>query len=85
MTDKATPINSLGNYNRSQISVCEDVAKKQQHADRSDPFTYNRVMSHLLTGLCLISDYEVEFRNEPRMTENGKSYSVQVPCNQKRP
>ncbi len=76
---------SLANYNRDHMPSCIAIASKQKTANRSDPFTYDRVMSHLLGGLCMLSDYEVDFRNEPRMTESGKSYSVQVPMNQKRP
>ena len=77
--------NSLANYNKANMGACITVANKQRQANPSDPFTYNRVMSHLLSGVCMISDYEVEFRNEPRTTETGKAYSVQIPCNQKRP
>ena len=85
MIGKGVTNKSLAAYNRSQMSAVIDVAKKQKAANPSDPFTFNRVMSHILNGLCMISDYEVEFRNEPRMTDSGKSYSVQVPFNQKRP
>ena len=85
MIGKGTTANSLATYNRSQMRACQTVAEKQQHANSSDPFTHDRVMSHLLGGLCMVSDYEVEFRNEPRTTESGKPYSVQIPCNMKRP
>ncbi len=85
MMGKGMTNTSLGLYNRANMQACIAVANKQKHANPSDPFTYDRVMSHLLGGLCLISDYEVEFRNEPRTTESGKSYSIQIPCNQKRP
>ena len=85
MIGRGTTNTSLAAYNRTQLLACLNVADKQQHADKSDPFTYDRVMAHLLGGLCMISDYEVEFRNEPRTTETGKPYSVQIPCNQKRP
>ena len=74
----------LAEYNRRHIRSCRMVAGKQAHADRSDPFVYDRVMVHLLGGLGLITDYEVNFINEPRVTENGTSYTVQIPNNQKR-
>ena len=85
MMGRGTTPKSLAAYNRSQMQACIHVANKQMMANPSDPFTYSRVMSHLLNGLCLVSDYEVEFRNEPRTTESGKSYSAQVPINMKRP
>ena len=85
MIGRGVTRNSLAAYNKSQIDMCRLIADKQRKANPSDPFTYDRVMGHLLSGLCVISDYEVEFRNEPRTTESGKSYSVQIPYNQKRP
>jgi hypothetical protein len=85
MIGKGTTNNSLAKYNRSQMQACITVASKQRAANPSDPYTYDRVMTHLLGGLCMISDYEVEFRNEPRTTETGKPYNIQIPCNQKRP
>jgi len=74
----------LAGYNRKHIRSCRMVAGKQAFAARSDPFVYDRIMSHLLGGLGLITDYEVSFINEPRVTEAGTPYTVQVPNNQKR-
>ncbi len=74
---------ALAAYNRDHMLLCIATATKQQKANRSDPSTFNRVMSHLLNGLCLISDYDVQFRKEGRKTATGASYSVEVPCNMK--
>lgn len=74
----------LAEYNQRHIRSCRMVAGKQAHADRSDPHVYDRVMAHLLGGLGLITDYEVSFINEPRVTEKGTAYTVQIPHNQKR-
>ncbi len=75
----------LAEYNRQNIQQCETTARDQQKANPSDPFTYERVMAHLLSGVCIVSDYMVRFRNEPRKTESGKDYTIQVPFDQKRP
>lgn len=77
------PNTSLAAYNRANMPLCITAATKQQKASPSDPFTFNRVMTHLLHGLCLISDYDVQFRKEARKTATGISYSVEVPCNKK--
>ncbi len=76
---------ALATYNRTNLALCQATALKQQKANRSDPFTYNRVMTHLLNGLCLISDYNVQFRKEPRKTAQGASYSVDISWDMKRP
>lgn len=74
---------ALATYNRANMTLCTATATKQQKANRSDPSTFNRVMTHLLGGLCLISDYDVQFRKEMRKTATGASYSVEIPHNMK--
>ena len=74
---------SLQGYNRSHQDQCHIAATRQQKACPSDPFTYHRVFSHLLNGMCLISDYDVKFRKEARTTVQGATYSVEVPHNMK--
>jgi len=74
---------ALADYNQSHFSQCHGVAMRQRKAVPSDPFTYNRVMAHLLNGICMISDYAVDFRKEGRVTANGAHYSVDVPHNMK--
>lgn len=82
---------ALATYNKDHILLCQATAIKQQKANLSDPFTFDRVMTHLLCGLCIMSDYAVEFRKEARIVVNslttaqGKTYSVEVPHNMKRP
>ena len=84
MIGKGMTNTKLAAYNKANMPLCQAIAAKQKKANPSDPFTYDRVMAHLLNGLCVISDYEVEFRRESRETESGKSYSVDVPYNMKR-
>ena len=80
---------SLAKYNHKHLRECEAVAAAQAGANPSDPFTYARVLSHMLCGHCLISDYQVDFRKEQRkyVGEDGKEleYTVEVPVNQKHP
>ena len=75
---------SLAAYNKAQLPQCHLTAMDQKRANPSDPSTYDRVMSHLLNGICLISDYSVQFRRETRITQQGASYSVEVPYNMKK-
>lgn len=66
-----------------------DKAGAQARADKSDPFTYDRVLSHFKCGFPMsIDDYQVDFRPEQReYTSHGETirYSVDVPVNMKRP
>ena len=66
---------------------CHQVATDQAKADPSDPHVFNRVMSHLVNGRALPSDYQVEFRKEERTTlgENPSAYTVDVPFSMTRP
>jgi len=84
MIGKGMTNTKLAAYNKENLNLCQLIAIKQKKANPSDPFTYDRVMAHLLNGLCVISDYEVEFRKESRETEHGSSYSIDVPYNMKR-
>ena len=40
---------------------CQGVAKAQSRANPSDPFCYDRVMSHLMQGITLRGDYLMEW------------------------
>lgn len=59
---------SLGAYNRKHSAHCHGIATGQAAVDRSDPFTYNRTMSHLTQGINSMTDYEMEMGQERRET-----------------
>lgn len=59
-------------------------------ADKSDPFTYSRVMSHITNGLCDDNGqedcrYKAEPSLETRIASNGQSYQVTVYRSLQRP
>lgn len=62
-------------------------AKNYALADKSDPFTFSRVMSHLENGVCHpdMTPYEAELDFEERKTEYSESYRVPTYKNVKRP
>ena len=78
---------ALSKYNLEHLATAKAKARLMARADPSDPFTYNRVLTHILNGVCVASDYDVEFRKETRYTEREprKAYKVDIPCNMKRP
>ncbi len=52
-----------GAYNREFYTVqVERSAADQAKAEKSDPFTRDRVRTHLHVGLCNMEDYKVEFK-----------------------
>jgi hypothetical protein len=58
-------------------------------ADRSDPFAFNRAMSHTLNGVASAHDgdkyYQAEPSLEQRVTPKGERYNVTVYKEVKRP
>ena len=65
------------------LQGAEDYAR----ADRSDPFTLARALTHLRVGIVRSSGeaYEASFMPEMRKDAMGNSYVVAVPRNMKRP
>lgn len=56
-------------------------------AERSDPFSYSRVRSHLNNGVAHLGDYSAEWHEEDRHINVGdsvESYRVKVPHSIKR-
>lgn len=47
-----------GNFNRVTLAQAMEIARIRQLSERGDPFTYDRVMSHLVNGICDGVDYE---------------------------
>ena len=72
-------------YHKQAAQQVRHIASQQAKADPSDPFSFNRHASHLLNGVTEMGDYNVDWRTEYRVTSKGDRYSVQVPCNVKRP
>lgn len=66
---------------------CHYAAHGQAQADRSDPFVYNRVRSHLDNGVTLSTDYHVEWDKERRESQfsPGVEINVRVPKKRKLP
>lgn len=68
-------------------SLAKANAMAQVRAERSDPFLYNRIMSHITDGLTSPDDYHVEF--VPDKIETILSYpnkvDVLMPRNRKIP
>ena len=73
-----------GEYYREHSHAILALASKFKKADSSDPFVFNRVVSHILNGVGQPEHYNYEFKLEYRTTENGEKYSVMVPVNMKR-
>jgi len=46
---------------RKHIPECQNIARAQARANASDPFCYDRVMSHLLEGTTLRGDYSLDW------------------------
>ena len=66
----------------------EQTALDHARADRSDPFTYNRITSRLFAGTEDLDDYHVDWRKETRkvQTQNGTiDYTIEVATNRKVP
>ena len=72
-------------YNNKVAQKVRHIATQQALADPSDPFSFNRHASHLFNGVTDIGDYNVDWKNEYRITPKGEKFSVQIPCNVKRP
>ena len=57
-------------------------------ADKSDPFTYSRVVTHFQNGLSGTTDFEPDYyaeqTEETRITERGEEYKVPAYKNVKR-
>ena len=49
----------LSLVNKKATVECHNVARAQARANASDPFCYDRVMSHLLEGTTLRGDYSL--------------------------
>jgi len=64
-----------------QRHAIKAMAGRFQTADKSDPFIYNRVATHLILGVSNLSNYKCDFKAEYRLTPKGEKYTVQVPCN----
>lgn len=64
-----------GQYQRDRFKQSiEQQALDQARADRSDSFVYNRVLSHLRSGVAGLDSYSVDFRKEEvevGSTDNG--------------
>ena len=75
-------------FNQTENKLeCHYTAFGQSQADRSDPFMYNRVGSHLANGVALSTDYHVEWDKEKRESQfsPGVEISVRVPKKRKIP
>lgn len=47
-----------GNFKPVTWPQAVEIARIRQLAERGDPFVYNRVLSHLVNGICDGVDYE---------------------------
>ena len=49
-------------------------------ADRSDPFTYSRIISHIASGVCDDKDHgeDARYKAERHVSENGRVYFTNV-------
>ena len=75
----------LVKFNRQGAMEAARRAENWGRANKSDPFARDVAISHMFNGVCLISDYDVEFRQEERLGYDGTRYTVEVPHNMKRP
>lgn len=71
-------------YRAEHMQACRALAMAQARADRSDPFTYSRVMSHLLDGAAEMDDYTLEWQAKQHRTAQGAEYVLMVPINVRR-
>jgi hypothetical protein len=61
-----------------------EAARRYAASDPSDPFTFNRCMTHLLRGMCAPNDkgedchYNATASTEGRKTATGEEYFVTV-------
>jgi len=62
-------------------------AEDYARADRSDPFTLARALTHIRVGIVRssVEAYEASFMPETRKDALGNSYVVTMPRNMKRP
>lgn len=83
-------------HQRKHVPECQTVAKAQAKANSSDPNTFDRVMFHLLNGITLRGDYQVEWakRREESLFAPVSKHSlaspavgiaVEIPINRKIP
>ena len=83
-------------HQKKHIPECQTVAKAQARANPSDTNTYDRVMSHLLNGITLRSDYLVSWvkrRRDSSLSALNKhplasallGTTVEIPVNRKIP
>ena len=66
---------------REDCGIC---AREYGKANPGDPFSRDRAISHLRSGLAIPLDYRVEWRNEGReyiRDEKAVEYVVSVPTN----
>lgn len=74
--------------NEEYRQKCRYVASVWGRAHRSDPHAERVALSRLRNGICIPSDYQVEWRDEPRSYERDGQvveYTVPVPINMKCP
>lgn len=81
--DLVTPTDLL-NIRQRQLHAIKAMASRFQQANKSDPFAYNRVATHLLLGVGNLTNYKCDFKTEYRLTPKGERYAIQVPCNMTR-
>lgn len=75
-------------FNKKNRTTCVTVAQDQAKADRSDPFVFNRSMSHMMNGLARRNDYEHQWGKErgfsPFKPHNPMSVDIathrKIPC-----
>ena len=72
-------------YRQKHALACRVRALEQAKADKSDPHTFNRVLSHLLNGPAELDDYGVEWQAVQKRTAQGAEYALMVPINMRRP
>ena len=74
---------ALFNQTKNKME-CQYAAHAQAKAERSDPFVYNRVSSHLANGVTLSTDYEVQWDREKRPSQLDPKVEIIVTIPKKR-
>ena len=74
---------ALFNQTKNKME-CQYAAHDQAKADRSDPYTYDRIRSHLDNGVTLSTDYEVQWDREKRPSQFEPKVGIIVTVPKKR-
>ena len=80
-------VKALSSFNQRYRYKIAEIAKDHARADKSNPFSFKRTMSHLLGGTAPMDDYSLTWGREHRRSNINPEieFDVPMPMNMKIP